>query len=312
MRELPKINQLKNFQAIIRYGSIRAASQALFQTQPAITRSIQELERILGVTLLARGAQGMELTKMGRTFEPRVNMILNDLERAVDELYQMGQLSQGSVVFGCSHLPAYGILPSLINKFQAQHPSLTITIIEGQLSELISSLRLGRLDFFIGIESPEISMNEFTVENSINAEFCIIARNEHPLIKSHTLSQLQGAKWYFPNARTGYYRDLERFIFPNGRITGETIIYGDSISIGEQLVLNENYLFVGPRAILDVSYLKDVVSEIPIKEKLPDASYIIIYKQLQNLTPSAKQLMDEINIACSEFLAASNKVNYRL
>ncbi|MFT8211191.1 MAG: LysR family transcriptional regulator [Symbiopectobacterium sp.] len=128
MKELPKINQLRNFQAIIRYGSIRTASQALFQTQPAMTRSIQELERILGVTLLARGPQGMVLTKMGHIFEPRVDMLLNDLERAVDELHQASQMSQGSVVFDCSHLPAFSIMPALINKFQKEHPTATITI----------------------------------------------------------------------------------------------------------------------------------------------------------------------------------------
>lgn len=304
MKELPKINQLRNFQAIIRYGSIRTASQALFQTQPAMTRSIQELERILGVTLLARGPQGMVLTKMGRIFEPRVNMILNDIERAVDELHQMSQLSQGSVVFGCSHLPAFSVIPSLINKFQTENPSANITIVEGQLPELITSLRLGRLDFFLGIASPEIAMNEFFIENSIKAEFCIIARNGHPLSNSRSLSQLQGAKWYFPHSKTGYYKNLETLIFPRGRSSGDTVIYGDSMSIGEQLVLHEDYLFIGPKAILNVDSLRDVISMIAIKEQLPDALYTLLYKQQQGLTPLARQLMERVNVACSDFLAA--------
>ncbi|MFZ1873823.1 LysR substrate-binding domain-containing protein [Serratia sp. D1N4] len=303
MKEFPKINQLRNFQAIIRYGSIRTASQALLQTQPAMTRSIQELERILGISLLVRGPQGMVLTKMGRIFEPRVNMILNELERAIDELHQESQLSQGTVVFGCSHLPAFSIMPSLINKFQGSHPFSSITVVEGQLSELIASLRLGRLDFFVGIASPEISMNEFAVECSINAEFCIISRREHPLVKSNSLSQLQGAKWYFPNSRVGYYNNVEKFIFPKGKSKDNAIIYGDSMTIGEQLILNEDYLFVGPKAILEVPYIKDLISAIPIKEKLPDALYIVIYRQQQGLTPLAKLLMEEVAAECAKFLA---------
>ncbi len=245
----------------------------------------------------------MTLTKMGRIFEPRVNMILNDLERAIDELHQSNELSQGTISFGCSHLPAFSIMPSLINKFQEQHPASSITIVEGQLSELMTSLRLGRLDFFIGIASPEISMSEFSVEYSINAEFCIIARNGHPLIKSTSLDQLKGAKWYFPNARTGHYKTLEKFIFPQGRANGDTLIYGDSMSIGEQLVLNKDYLFVGPKAILKVPYIKDLISMVPIKEELPDALYILIYKQQQGLTPLAKRLMDEISTTCSDFFS---------
>ncbi|WP_025118923.1 MULTISPECIES: LysR substrate-binding domain-containing protein [unclassified Serratia (in: enterobacteria)] len=302
MKELPKINQLRNFQAIVRYGSITMASQALFQTQPAMTRSMQELERILGVTLLSRGPQGMVLTKIGRIFESRVNLILNDIERAVDELQQISQLSQGSVVFGCSHLPAFSVLPALINKFQAENPSATITIIEGQLPELITSLRLGRLDFFIGIASPEISMSEFFVEKSIKTEFLIIARKDHPLAKSQSLSQLQGAKWYFPHANTGYYKNLERMIFPQGRSKGDTVIYGDSMTIGEQLVMHEDYLFIGPKAILNVEQLKGKLSVVPVKEKLPEATYTLIYKQQQGLTPLAAQLMKKIGAASFDFL----------
>jgi LysR family transcriptional regulator of abg operon len=299
MKEFPKINQLINFQAIIRYGSIRMASQALFQTQPAMTRSIQELERIIGVPLLIRGPQGLILSKMGRIFEPRVNTLLNDLERAVDELHQLSALSQGNVTFGCSHVPAFSFIPSLINKFQENNQLSTITVIEGQLCELITSLRRGRLDLFFGIASPEISMNEFVIEKSINVEFHVIGRNGHPLAHARSLEELNGVKWYFPNTRSGYYKELEDFIFPEGREANNTIIYGDSMSIGEQLVLNEDYLIIGPKAILDISYLEGLISIIPIKEKLPEALYILIYKQQQGLTPIVKQFMNEINLACS-------------
>ncbi|MHA7848231.1 LysR substrate-binding domain-containing protein [Serratia sp. D1N4] len=303
MKELPKINQLRDFKAIVYYGNIRTAAQALFKTQPAMTKSIQELERILGVTLLARGPQGMVLTEMGRVFEHRANTLLNDLERAVDELHQLSEQSQGNVALGCSHLPALSVLPALVHKFQKEHPTSNITIIEGQLCELVNSLRRGRLDFFIGIASPEIAMNEFTIEQSIKAEFCIIARKGHPLSHCRSLSELQGAKWYFPSTRTGYYKSLEKFIFPKGRVDKDSVIYGDSMSIGEQLVLSKDYFFVGPKAILDISYIKDLITFIPIQEKLPDALYILLYRQQQGLTPLARQLIDRVSQACFNLLS---------
>jgi LysR family transcriptional regulator of abg operon len=307
MKELPKINQLRDFKAIVYYGNIRTAAQALFKTQPALTKSIQELERILGVTLLARGPQGMVLTEMGRVFEHRANTLLNDLERAVDELHQLSEQSQGNVALGCSHLPAFSVLPSLVHDFQEEHPASNITIIEGQLCELVNSLRRGRLDFFIGIASPEIAMAEFTIEQSVSAEFCIIARKGHPLSHCRSLSELQEAKWYFPSTRTGYYKSLEKFIFPKGRAKKDTVIYGDSMTIGEQLVLSKDYFFVGPKAILDISYIKDLITFIPIQEKLPNALYILLYRQQQGLTPLAKQLIDRVSQACFNLLIDENQ-----
>lgn len=84
------------------------------------------------------------------------------------------------------------------------------------------------------------------------------------------------------------------------------MIYGDSLSIGEQMVLNEDYFFIGPKAVLDVSYVKDLITVIPIKEKLPDALYVLIHKQQHGLTPLAKQLMDEVKAACLKLLSEEN------
>lgn len=118
MKALPKLNQLRNLRAIIQYGNISAAAQVLHQTQSTLTRSIQELEKTLGVTLLDRGMNGTVLTKAGMMFEPRMNLILNELERAVDELRQIEQLSDGKIAFGCSHFPATSIVPDVIKNFK--------------------------------------------------------------------------------------------------------------------------------------------------------------------------------------------------
>lgn len=301
-RDLPKINQLRNLKAVIQYGGIRAAAQALHQTQPALTRSIQELEKTLGVSLLVRGVKGAVLTEMGRIFEPRMNMVINELERAIDELRQIERSSQGSVTLGCSHLPAFGIVAPVIKKFQERYTTAQFTIIEGQLSELLSSLRLGRMDFFIGVVSSDISLHEFNDEHLAVAEFCVIGRKGHPLTNSTSLKDLRGAKWYLPTASAGYYSNMEASIFPYGKEPTCSVIFGDSATIAEQLVLREDYLFVGPRAMLSVPHLQDIVSIIPIKEKLPDGTYSLIYRQQQTLTPLAKHLMDEMRFAYMQLI----------
>lgn len=302
MRELPKIHQLKNLRAIIQYGSIRAASQALHQTQPAMTRSIQELEKILGVALLVRGGRGAILTEMGRTFEPRMNAVLNELERAIDELQQIERTSQGTVMFGCSHLPALGIMPAVIKSFQQRYTTARITAVEGQLSELLASLRLGRLDFFIGLILPDISLHEFNEEPLGIAKFSVIARKNHPLTNSTSLSELRDAKWYLPTASAGYYNNMESLIFPYGKTENCSVIFGDSATIAEQLILNEDYIFVGPDVMLRIPHLEKIISIIPVKEKLPDGHYSLIYRQQQTLTPVAKRLIDDIRLAYLDFM----------
>lgn len=290
MKELPKINQLKNLRAIINHGGVRLAAQALGQTQPAMTRSINELERVLGTRLFLRGESGVILTKTGTAFEARMNLILNELERAVDEVKQIEQVSHGEVAFGCSHFPAFDIIPELINDFKSQHKEARITVIEGQFSELASALRMGKLDFFIG-NTLDLSSREFISEHLMTLEFCIMGRKGHPLKGCNSLSELQGAKWFLPAVTAGYYINIEGLIFPRGNIDEATVIYGDSLSIGRKLVLDHDYLFAGPKYMMTESSYQELVEIIPVSEQLPDGHYSLAYRKSHILTPIADMLI---------------------
>ncbi|WP_145552944.1 LysR substrate-binding domain-containing protein [Yersinia bercovieri] len=123
------------------------------------------------------------------------------------------------------------------------------------------------------------------------------------LINSRSLRDLQAAKWYIPTASAGYFSNMETVIFPYGRKPTCSVLFGDLTTIAEQLVLNEDYLFVGPKAMLAIPYLQNIVTSIPIKEKLPDGKYSLIYRQQQVLPPLAKHLIDEIRFAYWELMS---------
>ncbi|AHG21043.1 LysR family transcriptional regulator [Chania multitudinisentens RB-25] len=300
MPNLPKISHLRVFEAIILHGSVRAAAKALNQTQPGITRTLKELETTLGATLMVRGTRGMVLTDMGRLFETRMKFVLNELERAVDEIKQVNQSQHGTVSFGCSHLKTLSIIPSVMQRIHKMYPKAQISLYEGQQSELLPSLRVGRLDFFIGIISEEISLGEFVEEPLLSCPFGVIARKGHPLANSTSLAELRNAKWYLPVAGAGYYHDLELFLFPEGKGPENAIFKGDSIAVGERLVLEADYLVIGPLAMLDIDFVNKLFCTIPVKEKLPDGHYSLLYRQDSSLTPLAKHLINEIRIECGK------------
>ena len=300
MMYMPKLSQLKVFDAIIKCDSMNAAAKMLNQTQPAVTRSLRELEQILGAPLIARGAHGIMLTEMGKLFEPRMKLILSELKRAVNEIGQVTQSTRNVVSFGCSLLPSCSILPRVIERFhEVMNKDAQITMTEGQLSDLLPSLRLGRLDFFIGVMPPDVSLNEFIVEPLMKTEFCVIARQGHPLANSTSLLKLSDAKWYLPMSEAGYYSNLEEKIFPKGRTTSLSILFSDSLTIGEQLIIGSDYLFIGPKNMLEQEHNKKVFCKIPVKEKLPEATFSLITNKNTVLTPAAKQLADEIRYQCS-------------
>ncbi|MGH1595819.1 LysR substrate-binding domain-containing protein [Yersinia proxima] len=294
MKNLPKTSQLKNLRAVIFTGSIRAAAKATNQTPSSVNRSIQGLENIVGGDLLKRGTNGIQLTEMGKFFEPCMNKVLNELERSLDDLSQFINESQGAIRFGCSHLPAYGVMPGIIKNFQKRYPQSKLTVVEGQFSELVQSIREGKLSFFIGITTPDISLNEFHVEYLTDTQFYVFSSKDHPLINSSSLEALKNEKWYLPGAGADMFRSLEKIIFPYGVGTEHSVLYGDSIAIAEQLILNEGYISIGPKEILENQYIGKKLSIINVSEKLPVGRYAIIMRLKMKQAPITKWLIDEV------------------
>lgn len=74
-----KLNQLRNVLEIAERGSLRAAARSLQFAQPALTRSLQEIEHELGAPLFERRARGMTLTPLGQAFVRRAHGVLEEV-----------------------------------------------------------------------------------------------------------------------------------------------------------------------------------------------------------------------------------------
>ncbi|WP_068163049.1 LysR family transcriptional regulator [Rhodococcus phenolicus] len=80
-----ELRHLRAFTAVAESRSFTVASRRLLITQPALTRTIQQLERILDVKLLERTSRSVDLTEVGRTFQARAQVLLRDLDLAIAE-----------------------------------------------------------------------------------------------------------------------------------------------------------------------------------------------------------------------------------
>src|SRR5271169_5360032 len=102
-----KLNQLRDLAAVAERGSLRAAARELGIAQPALTRSIRELEHELGIILFERRARfrGVVLTSMGEVFLHRALAAVNELRRGQEELEQMKGAATGNVAIGMSTVP---------------------------------------------------------------------------------------------------------------------------------------------------------------------------------------------------------------
>ncbi|WP_337263945.1 MULTISPECIES: LysR substrate-binding domain-containing protein [unclassified Serratia (in: enterobacteria)] len=300
MRQLPKLQQLKAFQQVIRCGSIRAAARALDQSQPAISRSIQELEQTLKTQLIVRGSKGMTLTPNGHIFALRVQLVIEELQRATEEIQQLDQRSQGSLAIGCSSLLAVTLLPKLVELFKASTPQANLLIREAQLSTLLPALQAGKLDFAVGTSSPELPLQDLVLEPLFSAPFCVIARRGHPLAQATTLHELHEAKWLLPETDMGYYQQLQTLLGNFYQQLSQRPIRSDSAVCGLNMVLKADYLTIVARAMNTPFYLHQELVALPIDD-LPQAQYCVLYSQKSPLTVTARRFLDLLRSHCQHY-----------
>ncbi|AHG19481.1 hypothetical protein Z042_07535 [Chania multitudinisentens RB-25] len=299
MRYLPKLQQLQAFQAVILHGSIRAAAKALAQSQPGVTRSLQELEQLLDTALVTRGSAGVIPTKAGQLFNSRLELIFNELERALDELEHFNQSASGAVVVGLSVVPILTILPNVLKRFKKKYPRSNFTNMEGQISELLPLLRSGKLDFAIGAHIPSEYLSGLVQESLFTAPYAVCARKGHPLADCTSLEDLQDADWYLPVTTMGHYNRFELMMF--GQNYKHKSIMRGTGTAAFQMAIKEDYLTISARPILHSTFFAQYLCTIPVKESIPDAEFSLIYSSERPLTFITRELMNEFRLECKEY-----------
>lgn len=150
--DIPDIRarELLTVVALAEYGSFVAAAAYLKTSQPALTRTVKRVERILGVTLFARNTRRVEITSAGREFVAVAERVLNDLQLTVRNLGEVSTEQRGRIAFTTYSAFASQTLPDLVRRYRDTRPSIEVRIREGRQSEIVEDVRSGVADFGIG------------------------------------------------------------------------------------------------------------------------------------------------------------------
>ena len=165
--------------ALAEYGSFVAAAAYLKTSQPALTRTIKRVERVLGVTLFARNTRRVEITAAGREFVAVAERMLNDLQLTVRNLSEVTNEQRGRItltdLLGVCGQPAAGA-GAPVSRDAAV---IEVRIREGRQSEIVEDVRSGAADFGIGYVNALPDLLEATVLKK--EPLYVLIPSSHPL-----------------------------------------------------------------------------------------------------------------------------------
>ena len=176
-----KFRHLRCFLAVARIGSVSAAADSLALSQPAVTKTLKELETLLGSRLLTRNRSGARLTVHGEAFLPRAAACLVELERAVESVSKVSSEIDWRVHVGAMPSVEAGLLPEAIKLLQHDGPGASVKVVAGQIRQLLDLLRADELDLVVGhMPAPE-HMAALSFEPLYVESYRFVVRPGHPL-----------------------------------------------------------------------------------------------------------------------------------
>lgn len=143
------LNLYKIFTKVVEEGSITKASEKLYVSQPAITKSIKQLERSLGGTLFIRTKKGAKLTEEGKVLYTYIKSVLEDIANAQNKFNSLINLEEGKIRIGASATVTKHFLMPYIEKFHNMFPNIEICIVNELTKNLVKDLKYGYLDFLV-------------------------------------------------------------------------------------------------------------------------------------------------------------------
>lgn len=177
---------LRAFVEVARLSSVSQAADALAVSQPAVSKTLRELEDRLGTPLFERTGRRLRLTEAGRLFQRHAGLSLIELERGVRAL-RAPEAARRRLAVGVLPTVATRILPRAALAFAAAVPGGGLRVTTGPNWLLLSQLREGALDLVVGrLAAPE-EMRGLVFEQLYVEPVAAVVRPGHPLIAAPAL-----------------------------------------------------------------------------------------------------------------------------
>ena len=293
-----KLNALRDFVAVAERGSLRAAARQLEVAQPAITRSIQELEQELGGALFERRAKGVALTPMGELFLRRSKAVESELRHARDELDQLRGQLHGQIRVCLSSVAHMALLPNALRPFRQRYPDVKLDLIDALLPSVENELKDGTVDCYIG---PTFAgnYNELSVEKLFDNPRVVLGRKGHPLAHARSLRDLVDAEWVTTSVTYRAEEELAPLFAQYGLPPPKLVMQARSALSFLYAVAYSDLLMMLPIQWTQSSLFRDALQRLHIVESLPTPPICIVQRTGLPLTPAAEYFCDMMRRAAN-------------
>ncbi|WP_300721958.1 pca operon transcription factor PcaQ [Pseudomonas sp.] len=267
-----KYRHLVCFLEMARQGSLARAADVLAVSQPAMSKTLKELEELLTATLFVRHKNGISLTDAGVAFLRYATPSVQALREGVNAL-RGGEYAGGTVRLGVLSTVESLLIPELVRRLHARHPSLVVSVVTGPSAYLLSQMRVGDVDLVVGrmTDSPEIQGMNF--EHLYSESMTLVVRAGHPLTQAPLDRRaLERYPLVLPLANTTIRAFADSLFVQCGISQSRQRLETLSVTLSRRYVLCNEAVWIAPLDAVRLDLASGELQEIDVGQREPGGS----------------------------------------
>jgi DNA-binding transcriptional LysR family regulator len=282
-----KLHDLHVLMAVVQAGNMSKAAALLNTTQPAISRSIGELERALRVRLLDRNSQGVELTEYGRVLLDGGMAAFDDLSQAVKNIKFLVDPTAGEVRVGCTHGLATGFVSAVIHRMSRLCPGIVFHLVTAYVDSLHRELSARNVDLLIAPRLGPFIDERLEFEFLFRDQYVVVAgaRSRWARRRKIELAELMNEPWVLPPPVSQIASvPLEAFR-ASGLDYPRATVVTESLQARFDLLATGSFLTMLPGSVLSFPIRRAEFKALPVQLRIAPLPFGVV--TLKNRTPGS-------------------------
>lgn len=262
-----RLRQLRCFVAVARKKSFVQAAEELGLTQPAVSRSVQELEQLVGHDLFDRSQRGAQLTRRGGVLLDAAELGLLQISQGIAEATTEVDFAETVRIGGLPNVCSQ-FLPGVVRKFKVLFPKVTVCVSTGPNADLLSGLRSGNIDIVIGRLSVSEDMRGLLFEALFDEPLVFVVSHRHPLARSSaSLEDALKFPLVLPTQGTIIRREADRYFAAHGVTSLRNVVETTSSDFQRSYLRETECVAIIPRGVVQQDLAAGEFVQLPIGEK---------------------------------------------
>ena len=205
------VTQLRSFLAVVRTGSVTAASEELVVSQPSVSAAVSALARELGVELTERVGRSVRPSPAGKVFSTYAADVVGLLDQGARAAREAADRAVTELRIGAVTTAGEHIAPQLMQAFHGRQPEVTLSVDVGNRERVFERLRTHRSDVAIGGRPPD---DGFVAERFLANPIVVITAPDDPLAQARRVrvEELGARPWLLREEGSGTRSMTEEFL----------------------------------------------------------------------------------------------------